>query len=119
MDGEEQPIYGLARIDGKPWRFMGDGPREVPAMEQTALEVTPTHTIYSSMPQASTLDLSFFTPAFPKDLDILSRPVTYLTFSATGRASHEVSVLIDVDPVIAVNTADQPVTWGRSRAQAE
>ena len=32
--GHEQPIYGLARIDGKTWRFMGDNPHNVPPMEQ-------------------------------------------------------------------------------------
>jgi len=31
--------------------------------------------------------VSFFTPAFPKDLDFLSRPVTYLTVSAAGLAA--------------------------------
>src|SRR6202043_2717990 len=31
-------------------------------------------------------------------------------------STHDVSVLIDVDPVIAVNSDDQPVTWGRSKA---
>jgi len=48
---------------------------------------------------------------------VLSRPVTYLTLSATGAGDHDVSALIDVDPVIAVNTADEAVIWGRSRAQ--
>jgi hypothetical protein len=115
--GAPQPIAGLARIDGKTWRFMGAEPRDVPAMEQVSLEVTPTHTIYVFQAQQITLTVSFFTPAFPKNLDLLSRPVTYLTLSATGQGNHELSVLIDVDPVIAVNTADEAVTWGRSRAQ--
>jgi hypothetical protein len=43
--------------------------------------------------------------------------VTYLTVSATAQGDHEFSVLIDVDPVIAVNSEDEAVTWGRSRAQ--
>jgi len=115
--GHEQPIHGLARIDGKTWRFMGEDPREVPAMEQTSLEVTPTHTNYQFQAGGVSLTVSFFTPAFPKDLDVLSRPVTYLTVTATGAAEHDLSVLIDVDPVIAVNTPDEEVTWGRSRAQ--
>jgi hypothetical protein len=115
--GRQQPIFGLARIDGKTWRFMGDDPREIPAMEQTSLDVTPTHTSYRFQAGLVTLFVSFFTPAFPKDLDILSRPVTYVTVSASGEGDHEVSVLIDVDPVIAVNTPDEAVTWGRSRAQ--
>ena len=114
--GRQQPISGLARIDGKTWRFMGEDPRELPAMEQTSLEVTPTHTIYQFKAGEVGLKVSFFTPAFPKDLDILSRPVTYLTVSATGEGDHELSVLIDVDPVIAVDSSDEAVTWGRSRA---
>jgi hypothetical protein len=121
--GARQPIVGLARIDGKTYRFMGmqgrgGGPGGgVPAMEQTALKVTPTHTIYTFQADQVTLTVTFFTPAFPKDLDALSRPVTYLTLSATGQGDHEVSALIDVDPVIAVNTADEAVIWGRSRAK--
>ncbi|MGA2046658.1 MAG: DUF4965 domain-containing protein [Terracidiphilus sp.] len=116
--GRDQPIFGLARIDGKAWRFMGADPREVPAMTQTSLEVTPTHTIYQFQAGEVGLTVAFFTPAFPKDLDVLSRPVTYLTVSATGQGDHDLSVLIDVDPVIAVNASDEAVTWGRSRAQA-
>jgi hypothetical protein len=115
--GREQPIFGLARIDGKAWRFMGAEPREVPAMEQLSLEVTPTHSVYRFQAGQVTLTVSFFTPAFPKDLDTLSRPVTYLTLTAAGQGGHEVSILLDVDPVIAVDSSDQAVTWGRSRAQ--
>ena len=115
--GARQPIAGLARIDGKAYRFMGAQPRDVPAMEQTSLEVTPTHTVYKFQADGVTLTVSFFTPAFPKDLDVLSRPVTYLTFTASGQGGHTMSILIDVDPVIAVNTPDESVTWGRSRAQ--
>jgi len=115
--GSRQPIAGLARIDGKAYRFMGASPRGVPAMEQTSLQVTPTHSVYTFVADEVTLIADFFTPSFPKDLDLLSRPVTYLTFTATGQGSHELSLLVDVDPVIAVNTSDQAVTWGRARAQ--
>ncbi len=114
--GKRQPIAGLARIDGKPYRFMGADPEDVPAMEQVSLTVTPTRTVYQFRAGGVDLALSFFTPAFPKDLDILSRPVTYLTFTATGQGSHQVSLLLDVDPVIAVNTDAEPVTWGRTKA---
>src|ERR1700678_397100 len=115
--GREQPIVGLARIDGKTWRFMGEEPREVPAMEQTSLAVTPTHTIYQFQASGVELKVAFFTPAFPKDLDILSRPVTYLTVTASGQGDHDLSVLIDVEPGVAGNTPDEAVTWGRSRAK--
>jgi hypothetical protein len=113
--GARQPIAGLARIDGKTYRFMGAAPRDLPAMEQTGLEVTPTRTIYTFQADQVTLTVTFFTPAFPKDLDVLSRPVTYLSFTATGTGAQDVTLLLDADPVIAVNTPDEPVTWGRTR----
>ncbi|HEY1647569.1 MAG TPA: DUF4965 domain-containing protein [Terracidiphilus sp.] len=115
--GARQPIAGLARIDGQVFRFMGGQPRGVPAMEQTGLEVTPTRTMYTFQAAQVTLTVTFFTPAFPKDLDVLSRPVTYLSFTATGTGAQDVSLLLDVDPLIAVNSPDEPVTWGRMRAQ--
>jgi hypothetical protein len=115
--GTRQPIAGLARIDGKTYRFMGAEPRDVPAMEQTALEVTPTRSTYTFQADGVTLTASFFAPAFPRDLDLLSRPVTYLSFAAKAEGQHEVTLLVDVDPVIAVNTPDEAVTWGRTRSK--
>lgn len=119
--GATQPIRGLARIDGKTWRFMGATPRELrsldlPAMQQTALTVTATHTVYGFAAGDVSLTVTFFTPALPKDLDALSRPVTYLALTASSKTPHEVTLLIDVDPVIAVNTPDEAVTWSRLRA---
>jgi hypothetical protein len=118
--GAEQPLTGLARIDGKTYRFMGRWPEEVPAMQQTALEITPTHTRYNFSAGGIDLEFSFFTPALPDDLDTLSRPVTYLTWDARASDSrgHDVSVFIDADPCIAVNTPDQPVVWSRSRTKS-
>jgi hypothetical protein len=114
--GKRQPIFGLIRIDGKPFRFMGEDPREVPAMQQTSLRVTPLHTRYEFEAAGVKLTVEFFTPSLPRDLDVLSRPVTYLTMTAISDSPHEVAALVDVDPVISVNAADQAVTWGRTRA---
>lgn len=113
--GSPQPIIGLARIDDETYRFMGAEPSGVPVMQQTSLVVTPTRTIYTFTEKQVTLTATFFTPAFPKDLDVLSRPVTYLTFSVTTAVPHEVTLMVDVNPVIAVNTRDEAVTWGRGR----
>jgi len=113
--GSPQPIIGLARIDDETYRFMGAEPSGVPVMQQTSLVVTPTRTIYTFAEKQVTLTATFFTPAFPKDLDVLSRPVTYLTFSVTTAVPHEVTLMVDVNPVIAVNTRDEAVTWGRGR----
>ena len=115
--GTAQPMIGIARIDGKPYRFMGRRPDRVPAMEQTVHTVAATHTIYEFRQNGVTLRLAFFTPAFVNDLDVLSRPVTYLTWTAESNdgAAHDVSVLFDVDPVIAVNDANEKVVLTRNR----
>ena len=115
--GVAQPMVGIARIDGKPYRFMGRHPDQVPAMQQTEHTVAATHTIYEFRQNGVTLRLAFFTPAFVNDLDVLSRPVTYLTWTAQSNdgATHDVSVLFDVDPVIAVNDRNERVVLSRNR----
>jgi hypothetical protein len=115
--GASQPLTGIARIDGKAFRFMGRDPEDVPAMEQTQSAVEPTHTRYRFRAGGVTLDFVFFTPALPADLDIYSRPVTYLTWSAQSEdgAAHRVSILLDVDPVIAVDTRGEQVVSLRNR----
>jgi hypothetical protein len=119
-----QPLTGLIRIDGRPFRWMGTQPRQRPslprmdAMQQDALEVTPLHTRYRLSASGVELQVSFYTPSFPQQLDVLSRPVTYLTWSArsTDSSAHKVELLLDISPQIAVNANAQQVTWGRSRA---
>jgi Domain of unknown function (DUF4965)/Domain of unknown function (DUF1793)/Domain of unknown function (DUF5127)/Domain of unknown function (DUF4964) len=114
--GVDQPLAGLIRIDNVAYRYMGADPRQVPAMQQTSLEVTPLHTIYTFETAGVRLRVTFFTAAFPNDLDALSRPVDYLTWNITSTDSrpHAIDLLLDASPVIAVDTNDQDVTWGRS-----
>jgi hypothetical protein len=117
--GTEQPLAGLIMIDGVPYRYMGARPRHgIPAMHQASLSVGPTRTTYQFEQSPIRLTLTFFTPSFPQDLDLLSRPVTYLTWNleATDGKTHKVSVYLDADPLLAVNSGDQPVVWTRARA---
>jgi hypothetical protein len=117
--GSPQPISGVASIDGKLYRFMGHHPDSIPAMQQTGRSLTPTHTRYEFRQSGITLEFTFFTPAIMSDLDLLSRPVTYLTWSAraTDGATHKVSILLDVDPVIAVNDRSQQVISFRNQTE--
>jgi Domain of unknown function (DUF4965)/Domain of unknown function (DUF1793)/Domain of unknown function (DUF5127)/Domain of unknown function (DUF4964) len=115
--GTSQPITGIVRIDDKPFRFMGHHPDGVPAMQQTGRWITATHTRYEFRQNGVTLELTFFTPAIISDLDVLSRPVTYLTWKAqsTDGATHRISVLLDVDPVVSVNDRSEPVVSFRNQ----
>ena len=114
--GTEQPMNGVARIDGVNYRYMGSHPHGVPAMKQDSVDVEATRTIYVFEAAGVKLEVEFFTPAFPQDLNLLSRPVTYLTWKAasTDGRSHKVSLLLDVDGRIAVDEDNQAVTWARS-----
>lgn len=109
--GKPQRLTSLVRIDGKAFRLMGKDPATVPALPQTRLEVLPTRTIYTFEGAGIELTLTFLTPALPDDLDVLARPLTYLTFSAraTDGATHEVAIYQDAAAEIAVNEPSQPV----------
>ena len=112
--GAPQHLDSLVRVDGKAFRVMGNGPAL--AMEQTAREVTPLHTRYRFRGGNVEVELTFFTPAFLDDLDLLSRPVTYVTWQAHSLdgASHDVSVLLSVNPDVATSYDGQPVTFSRN-----
>ncbi len=115
--GHPQPLAGIVRIDGRPFRILGPDPSEVPALEQISMTLTPTHTGYSFAGAGVAIDLVFFTPAFLDDLDVLSRPVTYITWTvhATDGGQHAVSVLLDASPAIATSFDGQPVVFSRNR----
>ena len=115
--GSEQPMLGMVQIDHKPYRFMGGWPDNVPAMQQTALTITPTHTRYSFSAAGVSLEVTFLSPLIANDLELVSRPVTYLTWEAksTDGKGHDVSLYLEIDPRIAVNHGDQQVVWGRNQ----
>jgi hypothetical protein len=118
--GHAQPLTSLVRIDGKAFRVMGNDPRNVPALPQTAMQLTPTHTRYTFAGSGVEIELSFFTPAFLDDLDLLSRPVTYLTWTAhsTDGATHQVDVMLDATASFATSFEGQPVTASRHRIKS-
>ena len=111
--GKPQRLTSLVRIDGKPFRLMGAAPTNIPALPQTQLEVLPTRTIYTFDGEGLRLTLTFMTADLPHDLDVLSRPVTYVTWEAmsTDAQKHTVSVYFDARSEIAVDQPDQSVTF--------
>ncbi len=111
--GKPHRLTSLVRIDGKAYRVMGASPASVPALPQTNLEVLPTRTICTFEGAGIKLTLTFMTPALPEDLDVLSRPVTYLdyAFVTTDGKNHDVQVYFDASGELAVNTPNQEVEW--------
>ena len=115
--GASQPMVGLVRVDGSTFRFMGNAPASVPAMQQVSRVLTPTRTIYEFEKSGIRLTLTFFTPALAGDLTILSRPITYISWDVKSLDSgtHFVSVYLDCSSLLAVNTANESVVWSRAK----
>ena len=117
--GARQPLTGLIRIDGQTFRWMGDHPRDVPPAKQTDLEITPTRTVYRFEQQGVRLQVTFLSPLLPFDLDVLSRPISYVTITnaAIDGAKHKVQVLFEASSLLAVDRHTQETVWSRSRLQ--
>ena len=115
--GAEQPLTSIIRIDQHPYRLMGKVASVPDALPQTALRVLPTQTIYTFSGEGVTCSLTFTTPALPDDVDVLSRPATYVTWSvqASDGKTHDVQIYFGADARITVNKADQVVKWGRAK----
>ncbi len=105
--GKPNPIKGTVNIDGRDFRFMGNGDEEI--IKQTAFDYNALSTYYTFKNESIVLKLAFTSPLLPKDLDILARPVSYLkisAFSADGK-KHDVSVNISVSEEICLDQKGQ------------
>lgn len=116
--GTEQQMAAAIRIDGKPYRILGNWQRAAAPARQTKLEVTATRTTYSFEQDGVRAELTFLTPALMDDLDVLSRPLSYILFdvrSADSR-SHSVQLYFDAGATLALNTVEDRSAWSRLRA---
>jgi len=117
--GTPQSLTSMVSIDGKPYRLMGAEPESVPALPQSSVEVLPTRTTYTFEGDGVRVTLTFMTPLLPADLDVLSRPATYIEWAiqASDAKEHQVAVYFDASAALAVNTLDEPVVWSRATGE--
>jgi hypothetical protein len=118
--GADQPMTGLIRIDGIVYRYLGGQPRWVDPlapMKQVAFELTPTRTRYGFEAAGIRLDLTFLTPALADNLDVLSRPVTYVIwdFKSTDDKAHDVKIYLDCTSHLVLDRPEQRAMWSRHR----
>jgi hypothetical protein len=107
--GKPHRLTGILAIDGASYRFLGSEPRKLRALDQIHSNITPTQTIYRFSGAGVDLTVKFTTPLLPRDIDTLSRPVTYVTFTATATDTkvHDVKLFFQASGELTVNTADQ------------
>jgi len=105
--GVAQPLSVMLEADGKTWRLCGLAPESVPPMLQKGVEVRPTQTICSFAQDGISVELRFSTAKLPENLEVFSRPVTYVTARVTGAASWKLRAAIS--PAFATNDDKAPM----------
>jgi len=109
--GTKQSLTSMIRVDGKASRVMGNLPSGVPALKQVGLRVWPTRTVYEFEGSGVHVTLTFMTPLLPHDLDVFSRPASYLAWqvrSVDGKR-HAVSLYFDASSELVVDKPDEVV----------
>src|ERR1051326_1726457 len=111
--GKTMGMCGMARIDGKTYRWCGPEPHDVLAMEQKKCEVGPTRTAYEFEADGVQLRVEFESPVLPADIDLASRPVMMLSAIPVARGGQKVSLYLDCSAEWAVDHPSQQVIWSR------
>lgn len=118
--GTKMALYGVIRVDGVAYRIMGGDEWLARAAEQLSCAVDATRTRIRFHCGPLDLELEFLTPLLVDDLDLMSRPVTYVTTRARtldGRP-HRVEVYWDMTGEWAVNLPHERVFWDRHQTSA-
>ena len=102
-------ITGMAEIDGEELYFMGELNNGKKGMEQISVEFNSFSTIYIFNGAGVELTAHFTSPVLPDDMELYSRPVSYLKVdvkSLDGK-KHDVNVVITVTSQLCLNHGHQ------------
>ena len=86
------------------------GTEAVRTAEQTAVNVQAMNTDYRFACGPVELDLTFTAPLFLDRLELVSRPVNYLSYAIRSKAPHTVSIRFEAAPNWALDQPFQPYT---------
>ncbi|TVY04620.1 DUF4965 domain-containing protein [Cohnella terricola] len=102
--GKPHRMTGIASVDGNEYLFMGDTPNSL-KMEQTSLDITALSTAYRFVCDEIQLEVTFTTPLLMDDLNLLSRPVSYIHSKVRSNdgKNHSVTITITVDDELCQN----------------
>ena len=106
--GYDNTINAYANIDGTVYRFVG-ADADVPAMKQVKSDFDALSSVYVFSAGGVELTATFTSPLLPGDLEIMTRPVSYLeiiTRSLDGK-KHSVKVSVKVSEQICLDLKGQ------------
>ena len=135
--GRKQPLLAAVRVDNVTYRLLGNemqvpdpmfgrSPKNQPedplysrqgtvvfdnAAVQTDVNVLPTSTVYTFECGPVRVRMSFVAPLLLDDLELLSRPVNYVSFSVEpiDKGKHTVELYFEASPRLAVDLEVVPV----------
>ena len=111
--GAVQPLTVLLEADGVTYRLCGRGDGrgvEMPVLPQVSCRMGATVTSYRFADgKGLSAEVDFTTPRLTDDLDVFSRPVTYLTVRVSGAKSSTVKATISAP--FATNDDKAKMTW--------
>ena len=101
------PLRGYLTVDGVEYRFMGGG--DGLTATQLYADVQATQTNYAFTCGPVELQLSFTAPLLMEDLELISRPVNYISYKIipSDKTPHTMSLRFEASPLWGVNTPDQ------------
>lgn len=113
--GKPNGMTGIIWVDDKAYCFMGTVDEKVETLKQDSVIVEPLTSTYSFSGNGIKLEVSFITPLLLTDLELASRPASYINFSvcSTDDRTHAVKIYFDVTGEWCVNSKDQKIIWGR------
>lgn len=102
---------GGGYVDFGLFREVGDGPVFAQTAVQDRVAMSPTHTQYRFTCGPVSLEVRFVSPLLPENLNLLSRPVSYVTYEvvANDGKSHDVQIYFEMTPQWAVDHTNQEV----------
>ena len=109
--GARQPISITLTADGRKWRLCGLEPQTIPALPQTSVQVMPLQTRYIFASEGLRVLLKFSTAKLVDDLDVFSRPVTYVTVRVEGAKEWRLDAAIS--PALATNDDNAQMVTNR------
>jgi hypothetical protein len=107
------PVRSMVRIDGKVYRLLGKSPAYVTAASHTDTEITALKTVFSFQQDGVELKMGFLSPLLVDDLDLVSRPVTYVNWEVKpfDGKKHTVEIYFDISGNACINQKGQVVHW--------
>lgn len=119
-DGVRQSMMGLVSVDGVVYEFMGridTGERYCPRyrkLNQVDCQIRPMSTVYRFGNDVIDMTLTFTSPLLLNDLMVLSRPVSYISYSITPKDDkpHDIDIHFAFTGEFCVNETTQEVFVG-------